>query len=85
MNQVEFDNAVLAFTQRGVDLMYITAKMKRQGDPDVRRLEQEYMFLQNVVSALRDYDITSDLLSTANIDYLFELATNVLQRCPAPN
>jgi hypothetical protein len=84
--QSEFDNIVLEFSKKGVDFMSFTCDLHRQGDPDAKRLEEEYMFLQNVLSALRDYDVdVTTVLSTDDINYLFELATNVLQRSPMPS
>jgi hypothetical protein len=82
MNQLEFDNGVLAVAGKHIDIMTITADLRRQGDPESRRLEEEQIFVQNVLSALQDYDVTSDLLSDDDISYLFELATGALQTCP---
>ena len=82
MTQAILDAKVLAVAAKGVDMMYISASLRRQGDPAAARLEEEYMFLQNVLYAVRDYDVTSDLLTADDINYLFELATNVVQSHP---
>lgn len=75
ITQAEFDDKVLAVASKHITLMGIAADLRKQGDKEALRIEQEQMFLQNVISALKDYDITSDVLETEDIDYLFELAT----------
>lgn len=82
MNQSEFDDKVLAVAQKGVVMAAHIADLRRQGDPDARRLEEEYIMLQNCLTSLKDYDITSDLLSDDDIKYVFELSTSILQTCP---
>jgi len=38
--------------------------------------------LQNIIDALRDYDVDADFLTDENIWYLHELATIVVENCP---
>lgn len=82
MTQQAFDDKILAVAQKGVDMAAHIADLRRQGDPAARRLEEEYMMLQNCLTSLKDYDITSDLLSDDDIKYVFELSTSILQTCP---
>ena len=82
MTQEEFDDRVLTIANTGVDRMVIIAAMRRQGDPKARELEEDMMLFSNVMNSLQNYDITSTLLSANDIDYLFELATLVLQTKP---
>jgi len=60
----------------------VVAALRRQGDPKAREMEEQQLMLGNVLYALRDYDVTSDLLSTDDIEYLFELATIITQTKP---
>lgn len=82
MTQNEFDDTVLAIASKHLDIMVITADLRRQGDPAAHRLEEEQMMVQNVISALKDYDVTSDVLSDDDINYLIELATGACITCP---
>ena len=68
-----FDADVLDLAGRGVDTMYKTVAYRRQGDPYARQLEEEYMMLRNVLDALSDYDVDSDVLDADDIKYLNEL------------
>jgi len=80
--QTDFDNIVLGIANHQVRLGVITVAMHRQGDPDAWRREEELMMLQNIIDALRDYDVDADFLTDENIWYLHELATIVVENCP---
>jgi len=82
MTQAEFDDTVLGIANHEVRLAYAVCQMRRQNDPDCNRREEELMMLQNIIYGLRNYDITSDILTDAEISYYYELATNVVQNCP---
>jgi hypothetical protein len=82
MTQTEFDNKVIAIAQKEIDLMATVVDLRRQSDPLSATLEERQMVLNNVLYALKDYDITSGILSDAEIDYLFELATLTVQTTP---
>lgn len=82
MTQDEFDNKVLAIAGKEVSLAVIVADLRRQDDPAALRLEEQGMTLNNVLSALKNYDITSGILTDTEIDYLFELATITTQTYP---
>ena len=80
--QAEFDDIVLGIADHEVRLAYLACRMRRQNDPDCNRREEELMMLQNVLYGLRNYDITSDILTDAEIRYYYELATSIAQSCP---
>jgi len=82
MTQEEFDNKVLAAVSGHVDVMEIAADLRRQGDPQAKRIEEEQIFCNNVITALEGYDVTSELLADGDIDSLFELATGAVQKFP---
>jgi hypothetical protein len=82
MTQSEFDDKVLAIAEREINLAAIIADLRRQGDPLASTLEDQGMILNNVLSALKNYDITSGILTDPQIDFLFELATITTQTYP---
>jgi hypothetical protein len=82
MTQSEFDDKVLAIAEREINLAAIIADLRRQGDPLSSKLEDQGMILNNVLSALKNYDITSGILTGPQIDFLFELATITTQTYP---
>lgn len=82
MTQEAFDDVVIAIADRHVTMMGITADLRIQGDSQARRMEEEQMLMQNVLTALQDYDVTSDLLSESDIHYLQELATGASMTLP---
>jgi hypothetical protein len=79
---LDYYEVPIAFANKEVDRCMIVAALRRQGDPKAREMEEQQLMLGNVLYALRDYDITSDLLSTDDIEYLFELATIITQTKP---
>ena len=80
--QTDFDNIVLGIADHQVRLGIVAAALRRQGDPDAWRREEELMILQNIIDSLRDYDVDADFLTDENIWYLHELATIVVENCP---
>ena len=82
MTQDEFDNTVLGIADNEVRMTYVTCQLRRQNDPDCNRREEELMMLQNVLNGLRNYDITSGILTDDQINYYYELATSIVQNCP---
>lgn len=82
MTQTDLDNNVIAIADKHVLRMGIVADLRLQGDPEAKRIEQEQMLTQNILSALQDYDITSDILTDTEIDYLLELASGSLISFP---
>jgi hypothetical protein len=82
MTQTEFDNMVLAIADHEVRVAYACCQLRRQNDPDCNRIEEELMLLQNALYGLRNYDISSEILTDAEINYYVELSTLVVQNCP---
>lgn len=82
LSQTEFDNIVIGIAEHEVRMTNVTVAMKRQGDPDVWRQENELMMLQNILHALKHYDVDADFLSSDDIAYLHEMATQIVQNCP---
>ena len=82
MTQAEFDNKVMAIAEKEINLMATIVDLRRQGDPLSTSLEERQMMLNNVLCALKDYDITSGIISDSEIEYLFELATITGQTIP---
>ena len=83
MTQTEFDQVVLGIQEHGVRIAYNAARMRIQNDPDCNRIERELMMLTVIIEALKNYDITSEILTDAEIAYYFELATQIVQYCPS--
>lgn len=82
MTQTELDNIILTIADKGVNRGIVTAALRRQGDPKAREMEESQIMLSNVLSSLKNYDVDSTLLSSADIDYLIELATIITQTKP---
>lgn len=82
MTQTEFDDIVLTIANKEVNRCMVVASLRRQDDSKAREMEESQLMLSNILSALKNYDITSTLLSTNDIDYLIELATIITQTKP---
>jgi hypothetical protein len=82
VTQTELDDIVLCIATKGVDYAETTCDFRRQSDPDARRREEEYMMLRNIIFALHNYDLDSGILEDNEIQFLFELATLILEKCP---
>ena len=82
MTQAEFDNKIMAIAEKEINLMATIVDLRRQGDPLSLALEERQMMLNNVLGALKDYDITSGIISDSELEYLFELATITGQTTP---
>lgn len=82
LTQTEYDQIIVGIADYQTELASIMVEMKRQGDPDVWRREEEGMMLLNIFEALRDYDIESEILTDEEVSILHELATNIVETCP---
>jgi hypothetical protein len=82
MTQAEFDDKVLVIATQAINLASTVVDLRRQGDPLSLALEERQMMLNNVLGALKDYDITSGIISDSELEYLFELATITGQTTP---
>lgn len=82
LSQTRYDDIVLGIATYQVDLGSIACRMRRQGDPDAWRQEEEYMMLMNILDALKHYDVDAEFLTDADVSYLHELATIIVENCP---
>lgn len=82
MTQETFDEIVLTIADKQINRCMVVASLRKQGDPKARELFESQMMLSNILSSLKNYDVTSTLLSTDDIDYLIELATIITQTKP---
>jgi len=80
-NQTTFDEIVGAMILYSSKIADKVLMLKRQRDPDAFRREEELMLLSNCIYVLSYYDITSELITTAEIEHTYELATIVIQNC----
>lgn len=83
MTQTEFNNNVIALASKETELMHSIAIIRSHDDPDSKRQEERYMFFRNILEALENYDITSEILSDNNISLLFELGTLSVRTIPS--
>lgn len=82
MTQERYDEIVHAIVEYDSELGNKAATCRRQGDPCSYELEERVMALQNVLFALRDYDITWGFLTDDEINQYYELATKLVETCP---
>lgn len=82
LTQVQYDDIVLGIADYQTDLAQTAVRMRRQGDPDAWRREEESMMLMNILDALKHYDVDAEFLSSDDIWYLHELATILVENCP---
>lgn len=80
-NQTIYDQIVEAMITYSVKISDKVLMLKRQRDPDAMRREEELILLSNCIYALNYYDITSELLTDAEIEHCYELATIIIQNC----
>jgi hypothetical protein len=80
--QAQYDAIVQSMITYEVDIAIRCVKLREQNDPTVFDWEERLMMLQNCLFSLRDYDITWGWLTQAEIDYMFEIITTLLQTCP---
>lgn len=82
MKQSELDNIILAMSSLGIVYAETTCDFNMRTDPDVLRRKEEYIMLRNIIYSLQDYDIEAGIITDEQIDYLCELATLILEKCP---
>lgn len=80
--QSEFDNAVLGIAEYQVELASVAATMRANGDPEAWEREEQNMMLMNILDSLKFYDVDSTVLSSDDIVYMYELATQLIENCP---
>ena len=82
ITQEHVDNLVLGIAAFTVDFAERCLDLFVQGDPDAWNQEQKLIAVQSVLWSLRDYDITTEILTEDEVMYLEELATSIIQDCP---
>lgn len=83
LTQEKLDDLVLAIAAEETRIAYNCCRLARQNDPDHERISDELVMLQNVLYGLRNYDITSEILTDTEIAYYLELSTLISQSCPS--
>lgn len=78
MIQERHDNRVSQTTNASLVYAYQMSILRVQKDPGVFQMQREYMMLLNIMDTLSTYDVSSGLLTTAQLRYLFELSTLIL-------
>ena len=84
MNQTEFDLEVENLVLEQIRFANNTAILRRQGDIAHIARETELMMLQNVISCLKFYDVTSLLLTDTEISSLIEIGKRITSNWPRP-
>lgn len=82
LTQERFDDIVIGMVERQIDFMDITAQLRKQDDSAAYNREEENLMLQNLIDALKHYDVDSEILTDEEIYYYQELATLVVESCP---
>lgn len=83
MTQLEFDDSLDILFLNEIKFATTVAKLRKRNDPAAFLKEEYLMMFQNVMFALRDYDVTAtNLLSEEDIAYLFELGTQLSLNWP---
>jgi len=82
LSQTTYDDIVIGIAGYQVSMASIAADMRKQGDPDAWRQEEEGMMLMNILDALKFYDVDADFLTDDEVWYLHELATIIVENCP---
>lgn len=73
MTQEEFDNRISVFVNKHLCRTNIISSYERSKDPYVIELKRRERLLENVISSLSGYDLSSDILTDSQLRYLFEL------------
>lgn len=80
--QAEFDASIEILFLNKIRYSHKVATMRKQDDPAVMNKEEYLMMFDNVMYALRDYDVTSELFTDEEIEYLYELGTQISLNWP---
>jgi hypothetical protein len=78
MTQERHDSRASQISDRGLVYAYQMCILHIQKDPGYFQMQREYMMLLNIMDTLSNYDVSSDMLTTSELRYLFELSTLVL-------
>jgi hypothetical protein len=77
MTQLEFDDSLDILFLNEIKFADVVAKLRKRMDPDAFKKEEHLMMFDNVMYALRYYDVTSAGLTDEQIQSLFELGTQL--------
>jgi hypothetical protein len=78
MNQSEYDSSIDILRLNEIKYAKFVALLRRRNDPAAFNKEEYLMMFDNVLYALRDYDITTiGVLTDTEISYLFELGNQL--------
>jgi len=80
--QTQFDDSYMILALNQIKYSAFVSDLRRRNDPAAYNKEEYLMMFQNVMYALRDYDVTSLLLDDDEIEYLFELGTQISLNWP---
>jgi hypothetical protein len=81
-SQTDFDISVQILFLNKIKYCTKVSTMRRQNDPAVFTKEEYLMMFDNIMYSLRDYDVTSELLTDDEIEYLYELGTQISLNWP---
>jgi hypothetical protein len=77
MLQQELDDSVDILRLNQIKYAKFVAQLRQRNDPAAFGKEEYLIMFDNVLYSLRDYDITSEVLTDTEIAYLFELGTQL--------
>lgn len=77
MLQTEYDDSIDILRLSQIKYAKFVAQLRQRGDPAAYLKEEYLILMDNVLYSLRDYDISSGVLTDAEIAYLFELGTQL--------
>ena len=78
MSQERHDSKASQISDRSLVYAYQMCILRVQKDPGVFQMQREYMMLLNIMDTLSTYDVSSGLLTSSELRYLFELSTLIL-------
>lgn len=80
--QAELDASIEILFLNKIRFANKVATLRKQDDPAAFNKEEYLMMFDNVMYSLRDYDVTSELLTDEEIEYLYELGTQISLNWP---
>jgi hypothetical protein len=81
-DQTTFDDMVDTLIGHEIRITKHAADMHKQDDPIAPEREDEVMMMQNIIYSLRDYDVTSELLTDDEIRTNYEMGLQIAINWP---
>ena len=81
MTQGEFDSRVLVFINKHLCRTNLIVSFDNAKDPYVIELRDRERFFENIITALDDYDLSSDIITDDQLRYMFELGVCAGRSC----